>query len=81
MLKKIYFFDILIKLILIYLFLTIISFQEIDSNWFKISFQDTVVNFGGKFGAQLSATLFLFFGKITYIIPLVLYSIFWRFFF
>lgn len=34
-----------------------------------------VFNFCGTFGAQLSATLLLFFGKIAYILPIILLSI------
>ncbi|BAC24637.1 ftsK [Wigglesworthia glossinidia endosymbiont of Glossina brevipalpis] len=66
----------LVFIITLYLLISIISFNEDDPNLLKTSSNDYIFNFGGKYGAYISGTLFIMIGKMTYFIPLFFLSFF-----
>ncbi len=50
----------------VYLIFSVFSFSPVDPSFFHESMRDSVANYGGRLGAQLSAVLFNLFGYAAY---------------
>ncbi len=64
--------------IIIFLMISLFSYNPTDSSWFYISSSGgSVFNCGGYFGAQLAALLFYFFGGASFLlaIPLIVFGL------
>ena len=54
-----------------YIYLTLTTYHKNDKSWMNSSSSE-VQNLGGLFGSHLSETLYFFFGKVAFLIPLLL---------
>ena len=54
-----------------YIYLTLTTYHKSDKSWMNSSSSE-VQNLGGLFGSHLSETLYFFFGKVAFLIPLLL---------
>ncbi|CUR53842.1 DNA translocase FtsK [Serratia symbiotica] len=82
--KKIYKYEFLIKFffmlnIIFYFYLIgiLISFEPSDPSWLQITWNKSIHNFGGSFGAWLADILLFIFGIVAYLIPLMMLGLYW----
>ena len=62
----------------LYLVISLVSYSPVDPSWMHTDQPGHISNLGGRFGAGLSSLLFLGFGHISYVFPLLLGGLTWR---
>ncbi|AGC03664.1 DNA translocase ftsK [Candidatus Blochmanniella chromaiodes str. 640] len=67
-----------ISITLLYLIISLISFNPADPGWLQTIWDGSIHNVGGMLGAKISDFLFFIFGIPVYIIPLFLFFYLWK---
>ena len=58
--------------IAIFLYIALLSYDQSDSGWSKIGYENTIKNSAGYVGAWFSDLFFHFFGYLAYLFPIIL---------
>lgn len=64
----------------LYLIVALVSFNPADPSWIQASLHVSIHNLAGRAGAWLADTLFLIFGIIAYVIPIIMLFFCWNIF-
>ncbi|URJ23716.1 DNA translocase FtsK [Blochmannia endosymbiont of Camponotus sp.] len=67
-----------VSITLLYLIISLISFNPADPGWLQTMWDGSIHNIGGMLGAKISDCLFFIFGIPVYIIPLFLFFYLWK---
>ncbi|MGC0918219.1 DNA translocase FtsK 4TM domain-containing protein [Pantoea agglomerans] len=68
---------ILVALFVIYLMVSLVSFNPSDPSWSQTAWHEPIHNIGGSVGAWLADTLLFIFGVMAYAIPPVILGLCW----
>ncbi|URJ27591.1 DNA translocase FtsK 4TM domain-containing protein [Candidatus Blochmanniella camponoti] len=67
-----------VSITLLYLIISLISFNPADPGWLQTTWDGSIHNVGGMLGAKISDFLFFIFGIPVYVIPLFLFFYLWK---
>jgi S-DNA-T family DNA segregation ATPase FtsK/SpoIIIE len=64
----------------IFLLLILVSYSPADPGWSRVGSEDRILNAGGRFGAWLADVIFVLFGYLSYLFPVLIGVRVWRIF-